>query len=163
MSLHPVAHEVLFESSERLWWVWGLILNAILSLLHLIAASPLPLEVGYLFLVGSNILLSMVVQQRVAILEFLQEKMSACPSTLIPEWEAVHFCCSKSPCSRYFEVNTALSVFSPRLPALASSMRVPWCRGLSLSRTLLAYSYLCAGEGGAHQSTNSGLPSCKKS
>ena len=33
------------------------------------------------FLVGSNIPLSMVVQQRVAILEFSQEKMSACPST----------------------------------------------------------------------------------
>ena len=51
-SLHPVAHEVLFESSERLWWVWGLILNVILPLLHLIAASPLPLEVGYLFFCG---------------------------------------------------------------------------------------------------------------
>ena len=34
------------------------------------------------FLVGSNSLLSMVVQQRVVILEFLQEKMSACPSAL---------------------------------------------------------------------------------
>ena len=33
------------------------------------------------FLVGSNIPLSMVVQQRVAILEFSQEEMSACPST----------------------------------------------------------------------------------
>ena len=33
------------------------------------------------FLVGSNIPLSMVVQHRVAILEFSQEKMSACPST----------------------------------------------------------------------------------
>ena len=35
---------------------------------------------GYLFLVGSNILLLTVVQQRVVILEFSQ-KMSACPST----------------------------------------------------------------------------------
>ena len=33
------------------------------------------------FLEGSNILLSVVVQQRVVILEFLQEKMSASPST----------------------------------------------------------------------------------
>ena len=35
---------------------------------------------GIIFLVGSNILLLMVVQQCVAILEFLQEKMSAHPS-----------------------------------------------------------------------------------
>ena len=34
------------------------------------------------FLVGFTILLSMVVQQRIVILEFLQEKMSTCPSTL---------------------------------------------------------------------------------
>ena len=40
-----------------------------------------PLDVGYLFLVQSNILLSTVIQQQVAILEFLQEKMSPCPST----------------------------------------------------------------------------------
>ena len=33
------------------------------------------------FLEGSNIPLSTVVQQGVVILEFLQEKMSACPST----------------------------------------------------------------------------------
>ena len=44
-------------------------------------ASPLPLDVGYLFLVGSNILLSTVVQQRVVILEFPREKMRACPFT----------------------------------------------------------------------------------
>ena len=37
---------------------------------------------GYLFLVGSNIFLLMVVEQRVVILEFSQEKMSAHPSTL---------------------------------------------------------------------------------
>ena len=48
---------------------------------HLAGASPLPLDVGYLFLVGPNILLSMVVQQQFVILEFSQEKMSACPST----------------------------------------------------------------------------------
>ena len=44
-------------------------------------ASSLPLDVGYLFLVGSNILLWVVVQQQVVILEFSQEKMSAHPST----------------------------------------------------------------------------------
>ena len=37
---------------------------------------------GYLFLVESNILLLMVVQQQVAILEFSQKKMSPCPSIL---------------------------------------------------------------------------------
>ena len=38
-----------------------------------LGASPFPLDVGYLFLVGSNIFLLMVVQQRVVILEFSQE------------------------------------------------------------------------------------------
>ena len=42
-------------------------------------ASSLPLDVGYLLLVGSNILLSMAVQQLVANLVFSQEKISACP------------------------------------------------------------------------------------
>ena len=32
-SLGPGAHKVLFEPSEHLWWVWGLILNANLPLL----------------------------------------------------------------------------------------------------------------------------------
>ena len=45
---------------------------------HLPGASPLPLDVGYLFWVVSNILLVMVVQQQVVILEFSQEKMSTC-------------------------------------------------------------------------------------
>ena len=48
---------------------------------RLSGASPLPLDVWYLFLVGPNILLSRVVQQRVVILEFSQEKMSTRPST----------------------------------------------------------------------------------
>ena len=43
--------------------------------------SPLPLDMGYIFLVGSNILLSILVQQQVVILEILQENMSVCPST----------------------------------------------------------------------------------
>ena len=49
---------------------------------HLAGASPLPLDVGYLLLVGTNILLSTDIQQPVVILEFSQEKMSARPSTL---------------------------------------------------------------------------------
>ena len=40
------------------------------------------LDMVYLYLVGSNILLSMAVQWLVAILEFSQEKMNARPSTL---------------------------------------------------------------------------------
>ena len=32
-SLGPDAHKVLFEPSEHLWWLWGLILNTILPLL----------------------------------------------------------------------------------------------------------------------------------
>ena len=36
---------------------------------------------GIFFLVGSNILLSTVVQQQVVILEFPREKMRACPFT----------------------------------------------------------------------------------
>ena len=43
---------------------------------------PLPLDEGYIFLVGYNILLSMVVQQQVVILEFSREKMSTRPFTL---------------------------------------------------------------------------------
>ena len=38
----------LFQPSEHLWRVWGLILNAISPLLLSFWASPLPLDVGYL-------------------------------------------------------------------------------------------------------------------
>ena len=44
--------------------------------------SSLSLDVGYLFLVSSGVLLSMVVQQLVAILMLLQEEMDAHPFTL---------------------------------------------------------------------------------
>ena len=49
---------------------------------HLVGAYPLALDMGYLLFVGSNILLSMVLQQGLAILEFSQ-KMSAHLSTLL--------------------------------------------------------------------------------
>ena len=62
-SLGPGVHNVLFEPSEGLWRAWSLILNAISPLHHLSGTSPLPLDVGYHFLVGSNILLSMIIQQ----------------------------------------------------------------------------------------------------
>ena len=71
-----------FEPYEHLWWVQDFILNTISPLYHLAGASPLSLDTGCLFLVGSNVLLLMAVQQQVVILEFLQEKMSTCSSTL---------------------------------------------------------------------------------
>ena len=56
----PCAYKVLFEASEHLWQVF---LMPFHPSYHLAGAYPLPLDVRYLFLVGSNILLSMVVQQ----------------------------------------------------------------------------------------------------
>ena len=44
--------------------------------------SSFVLDMGYLSLVGSSILLLMVFQQLVVILVLLQERMSTCPSTL---------------------------------------------------------------------------------
>ena len=82
-SLGPGVHKVLFEPSKHLWWVWVLILNTILPLLPSCWGLSFALGQGVSFLVGSNILFSMVVQQQVAILEFLQEKMSTRPSTKI--------------------------------------------------------------------------------
>ena len=58
----------LFESSEHIWQVRGLILNAILPLLPSCWGFSLPLDMGYLFLVGSNIFQSTVVQQQVGVL-----------------------------------------------------------------------------------------------
>ena len=52
----------------------------------LVGASPLPLGVEYLFLVGSKILLSMNVQQLAAVLESLQ-KMST--RTSLPSYNCV--------------------------------------------------------------------------
>ena len=43
--------QALFESSEHLWRVWGLILNVILPFLLSFWVSLLLLDVGYLFLV----------------------------------------------------------------------------------------------------------------
>ena len=61
-SLGPGVNKFLFEPSECLWRIWGLILNEISPSYHLAGASPLPVDVGYLFLLGSDILLLMVVQ-----------------------------------------------------------------------------------------------------
>ena len=78
----PGTQNVFFEPSKHLWQVWGLILSAISPLLPFCWGSPLPLDMGYLFLVGSNILLPMVVQQWVVILELSQEMMNTRPPTL---------------------------------------------------------------------------------
>ena len=51
--LWVLVHTSLFESSEHLWWLWGLILNVILPLYHLARAPPLPLNFGYLLKVSS--------------------------------------------------------------------------------------------------------------
>ena len=73
----------LFAPSEHLWWVWGLILNMDSPLLLSSWGFPFALARGYVLFGGGegcyNIVLSMVVQQLVAILVFLQEKISACP------------------------------------------------------------------------------------
>ena len=64
----------------------SLILNMIVFLLFSCCGFPFALGHGvsfsFYFLVGSNILLSMVLQQLVAILVFSQERMSTCPSVL---------------------------------------------------------------------------------
>ena len=62
----------LFEPFECLWRVWGLILSVILPLLLSCWGFSFALVRGVSFLVGSNILLSTVVQQRVVILGFSQ-------------------------------------------------------------------------------------------
>ena len=49
-------HQVLFEPSKHLWQVWCLILNVISPLLLSCWVSPLLLDVGYPFVLGSNIL-----------------------------------------------------------------------------------------------------------
>ena len=46
----------MFEPSEHLWQVWGLILNAISPPSYRLAgASPLPLDVGYLLKVAPSL------------------------------------------------------------------------------------------------------------
>ena len=68
----------LFDPSERLWQIWSLILKVISPLLLPCWDFSFALGCGAsFFLTRSNIILLTVVQQRVVILEFLQEKMSA--------------------------------------------------------------------------------------
>ena len=65
-------------------WVSDLILSWLHPSYPLPAAS-LSLDMGYLFLIGFSVLLSMIVQQLVAVLVLLQEEMSTCPFTP-PSW-----------------------------------------------------------------------------
>ena len=81
-SLGPGAHKVLFAPSKCLWWVWSLILNIILPFL--------PSCWDFSFAFGCEVSFSGGIQHfpvdgcssASCNLEFLQEKMSACPSTL---------------------------------------------------------------------------------
>ena len=83
-SLGAGAHTVVFEPSSlsisgayEVWFsMW------FHPSFHLGGAFPLSLDVGYLFLVGSNFLLSMDVQQWVLILELSQKMMNTRPPTL---------------------------------------------------------------------------------
>ena len=87
-NLHNSGRTSLVLLFSSLWvthpGVWNLILSWLHPSYHLTATSSLSLDIEYLFLVSSSILLSMVVQQWVAILALSQE-MSTCPSTL-PSW-----------------------------------------------------------------------------
>ena len=80
--LGPGAHKVLLEPSKHHWQTQGLILNAISSLLSSCWDFSFALGHRVSLFMGSNILLSMVVQQGDEILESLQEKMSKHPFTL---------------------------------------------------------------------------------
>ena len=81
LSLGPGVHMVLFVPSKPLVAVR---FDFKPPSYHLAAASLL-LVMGYLFLVGFNILLSIVIQQLIAVLESLQGKMRVHPSTP-PSW-----------------------------------------------------------------------------
>ena len=81
----PCAHNVLFEPSESLWWVWGLILNGILPLLPSCWGFSFALGCGVSFFGGvqhSPVDGCSAVSCNFGV---LQEKMSARPSTL-PSW-----------------------------------------------------------------------------
>ena len=64
------------------WRVWDFVLLWLCPFYHLTEAFSLSLDMGFLFLVGSSILLSMGVQQLDVTLVLSQEKMSTCLSAL---------------------------------------------------------------------------------
>ena len=65
--------------------IWFIIIVPLLLFVCVCVASPLSSDVECLFLVGSSVFLSKVVQRLIAILVLWQEKMSARPSTLYLE------------------------------------------------------------------------------
>ena len=50
----PGMHKVLFEPSEHLWWLWGLILNMVSPLLHFFWGFSFALGHGVSFFSGSQ-------------------------------------------------------------------------------------------------------------
>ena len=68
-----------FEPSESLWWIWGVILSMIASLLPSYWGFSFSLGCGMCFFGGG--IQQSPVQQQVAILEFSLEQMSSHPST----------------------------------------------------------------------------------
>ena len=64
----PAVHKVLFEPSRHFWLAWGLILNVIFPFLSSCWDFSFALGCRVSFLLGSNILLLIVVQQWVVIL-----------------------------------------------------------------------------------------------
>ena len=72
----PWCAQGLFECSEYLWWVSGLIPNVISPLLPSYWGLSFAPGCGISFFVGSNILQSTVIQQQAAVWEFSQEKKS---------------------------------------------------------------------------------------
>ena len=86
-SLGADVQEVLFAPSRHLWQVWGFDSKCDFAAPTILLGLLLcPLTWGIFFWWDPGGLLSMVVQQWVAILEFLQEKMSTHPSTPPPYW-----------------------------------------------------------------------------
>ena len=69
--------------------IWDLILSWLCPSYHLTEASSLSLNVKYLFLVGSSILLSMVVQKLIVILMLLKEEKSARPLLFHLNWSFI--------------------------------------------------------------------------
>ena len=83
-SLGPSAHKVLFDPFKCLWQVWCLILNVISPLLPSCWGFSFALGCGVSFFGGIQHSPVDGCLERVVILEFSLEKMSACPSTTLP-------------------------------------------------------------------------------
>lgn len=89
------------------------------------AASSFSLDVEYIFLVGSSLLLSMVVQQLVVILLVSQEEMSTHPS-IPPAWTGRF---------NFFEIKKFFSFF---LMNLANGLSI-WCIGFNVQKELVCH------------------------